>query len=136
MIEDVSPRQVWEALINNPNAVLCDVRTSGEWNLVGLPDLTEAGKYPVLIQWQTPPSMHPNPTFFEELRAAHVGHDAYIYFICRSGARSMAAARAAKQAGFKHVYNVKDGFEGPQDARGHRGHIGGWKADSLPWKQG
>lgn len=136
MIEDVSPRQVWEALINNPDAVLCDVRTSAEWSLVGLPDLTEAGKHPVLLQWQTYPSMQLNTKFIEELKAAHVNHDMHVYFICRSGARSMAAAMAAKQAGFKHVYNVKDGFEGPPDARGHRGHIGGWQADNLPWKQG
>lgn len=136
MIEDVSPRQVWEALINNPDAILCDVRTSTEWNLVGLPDLTDAGKQTVLIQWQVFPSMQPNPEFMDELKAANVSHNAHVYFICRSGARSMAAARAAKQAGFKHVYNVKDGFEGPLDARGHRGHVGGWKAENLPWRQG
>lgn len=136
MIEDVSPRQVWEALINNPDAMLCDVRTNAEWSLVGLPDLTDAGKQPVLIQWQLFPSMQPNPRFVEELRAAQAGSGTHIYFICRSGARSMAAASAAKQAGFKHVYNVKDGFEGPLDARGHRGHVGGWKADNLPWRQG
>lgn len=136
MIEDVSPRQVWEALINKPEAVLCDVRTAAEWSLIGVPDLTETGKQPVLIQWQMPPSMQPNPRFLDDLKAAHVTQDSHIYFICRSGARSMAAATAAKQAGFKHVYNVRDGFEGPPDARGHRGHVGGWKAENLPWKQG
>lgn len=136
MIEDVSPRQVWEALINSPDTVLCDVRTNAEWSLIGLPDLTEAGKHPILIQWQTFPSMQPNAQFMEELKAAHVGHDQHVYFICRSGGRSMAAAMAAKQLGYKHVYNVKDGFEGPLDARGHRGHVGGWKAESLPWRQG
>jgi len=31
---------------------------------------------------------------------------------------------------------VKDGVEGPPDARGHRGQVRGWKADGLPWKQG
>lgn len=136
MIEDVPPRQVWEALVNDPDTILCDVRTNTEWSLVGLPDLTEAGKHPVLIQWQVFPSMQQNPRFIEDLKAANLGLDTHIYFICRSGARSMAAAMAAKQAGFKHVYNVKDGFEGPLDARGHRGHVGGWQADSLPWKQG
>lgn len=136
MIEDVPPRQVWEALISNPDAVLCDCRTNAEWNFVGLPELTDAGKQPVLIQWQVFPTMQPNPKFLEALSAAHVGHEAHVYFICRSGARSMAAAQAAKAAGFKHVYNVKDGFEGPGDARGHRGAVAGWKYDGLPWKQG
>lgn len=135
MIEDVAPRQVWEALMSNPDAVLCDVRTSVEWQFVGVPDLTETGKHPLLIQWQVFPSMQINAKFMDEL-AAHTPADAHVYFICRSGARSMAAAKAAKEAGYKHVYNVKDGFEGPLDARNHRGHVGGWKADNIPWKQG
>jgi rhodanese-related sulfurtransferase len=136
MIEDVPPRQVWEALMSNPSAVLCDVRTNAEWNFVGLADLTQTGKQPILVQWQSFPAMQPNPKFLESLTAAHAGPDDHVYFICRSGARSMAAAQAAKAAGFKHVYNVKDGFEGPADARGHRGGVAGWKADGLPWKQG
>lgn len=136
MIEDVPPRQVWEALMSNPAAVLCDVRTSAEWNFVGLPDLTQTGKQPVLVQWQSFPAMQPNPKFLDSLSAAHLGPEDHVYFICRSGARSMAAAQAAKAVGFRHVYNVKDGFEGPADARGHRGSVAGWKADGLPWKQG
>jgi rhodanese-related sulfurtransferase len=136
MIEDVAPRQVWEALMSNPGAVLCDVRTNAEWSFTGLPELSQTGKQPVLVQWQVYPAMQLNPKFVEALTAANLQPDDHIYFICRSGARSMAAAQAAKAAGFKHVYNVKDGFEGPTDARGHRGTVAGWKADGLPWKQG
>lgn len=136
MIEDVAPRQVWEALMSNPSAVLCDVRTSAEWSFVGLPDLSQTGKQPVLVQWQAYPAMQLNPHFVEALTAAHVEPEQHVYFICRSGARSMAAAQAAKAAGYKHVYNVKDGFEGPADPRGHRGLVAGWKADGLPWRQG
>ena len=136
MIEELAPRQVWEALMSNPDAALCDVRTNAEWSFVGVPDLTQTGKQPVLVQWQVYPSMQNNPKFLEALAAAKLEYGGHIYFICRSGARSMAAAMAAKAAGYKHVYNVKDGFEGPQDARGHRGNVGGWKAEGLPWKQG
>jgi rhodanese-related sulfurtransferase len=136
MIEDLAPRQVWEGLMSNPASVLCDVRTNAEWSFVGLPDLTQTGKQPVLIQWQVFPSMQPNPKFLEALAQAGVKPEDPVYFICRSGGRSMASAQAAKTAGYKHVYNVKDGFEGPQDARGHRGMVAGWKADGLPWKQG
>lgn len=136
MIEDVPPRQVWEALMSNPAAVLCDVRTTAEWSFVGVADLTQTGKQPLLVQWQAFPGMQANPKFTESLAAAAPSHDAAIYFICRSGARSLAAAQAAKAVGYKHVYNVKDGFEGPADPRGHRGQVAGWKADGLPWKQG
>jgi rhodanese-related sulfurtransferase len=136
MIEDVAPRQVWEALMSNPDAALCDVRTTAEWNFVGLPELSQTGKQPLLIQWQVFPSMQPNPKFLEALSQANVQHSDPIYFLCRSGARSVAAAQAAKAAGYKHVFNIKDGFEGPPDARGHRGAVAGWKNEGLPWKQG
>jgi rhodanese-related sulfurtransferase len=120
MIEDVPPRQVWEALMSNPDAALCDVRTNAEWSFVGVPDLSQTGKQPVLIQWQVFPTMQPNPKFIEALGQAKLSHDDHIYFICRSGSRSMAAAQAARAAGYKHVYNIKDGFEGPPDARNQR----------------
>jgi len=58
-----------------------------------------------------------------------------IYFLCRSGVRSLAAAKAAQEAGYAHVYNITDGFEGPVDATGHRGTVSGWKASELPWRQ-
>jgi rhodanese-related sulfurtransferase len=136
MIEDLTPRQVWEALMSNPDAALCDVRTNAEWSFVGVPDLSQTGKQPVLIQWQVFPTMQPNPKFLEAMQAAHLQPTDHIYFLCRSGARSTAAAQAAKAAGYKHVYNIKDGFEGPPDARNHRGMIAGWKHEGLPWKQG
>jgi hypothetical protein len=43
---------------------------------------------------------------------------------------------AAKAAGYKYVYNVKNGFEGPQNARGYRGSVARWKSEGLPWKWG
>ncbi len=135
MIPNIPPKQSWEALTSEPNTQLVDVRTDAEWNFVGLPDLTDAGKQPVLISWQVYPTMQVHPSFTEALLKAGLTHDDHIYFICRSGARSMAAAQAAAAAGFKHVFNVAEGFEGDVDARGHRGTNNGWKAASLPWRQ-
>ena len=37
-------------------------------------------------------------------------------FLCRSGARSNAAAEAATRAGWKEAYNILEGFEGDKDA--------------------
>ena len=135
MVENVAPAQVWESLQSNPQAQLVDVRTDAEWNFVGLPDLSGAGKQPVLIPWQVYPSMQANPDFTGHLQQAGMTPDSHIYFLCRSGARSMAAAQAAIRAGFPHAYNIADGFEGPPDAEGHRGTVSGWKADGLPWQQ-
>jgi rhodanese-related sulfurtransferase len=135
MVENIQPKQVWDAIRNDPQAQLVDVRTDPEWTFVGVPDLSEAGKRAVLIPWQVYPSMQLNGRFTDHLRQAGLTPENHIYFLCRSGARSMAAAQAAQQAGFPHAYNIADGFEGPANAEGHRGEVAGWKAEGLPWRQ-
>jgi rhodanese-related sulfurtransferase len=135
MVENVPPGQVWEALQNDPNAQLVDVRTDVEWQFVGVPDLFAAGKQAVLVSWQTYPTMQRNAGFTHQLRQAGFTAEHHIYFICRSGQRSYAAAEAAQAAGFPNSFNVADGFEGVVDAEGHRGVASGWKAEGLPWRQ-
>ena len=134
-VPDISPQTTWQALLADPAALLVDVRTDAEWNFVGLADLSGAGKQPLLIPWQMYPSMQVNAAFAEQLKQAGVTPDNKLYFICRSGVRSLAAGQAAQAAGFPHAYNVADGFEGPPDPNGHRGQLAGWKADRLPWRQ-
>ena len=112
MVENVPPSRVWEALRSNPHAQLVDVRTDAEWNFVGVPDLVSAGKQAVLIQWQVYPTMQQNAAFVDQLKEAGFTPEHHIYFICRSGQRSYAAAQAAQVGGFRHAYNVADGFEG------------------------
>jgi rhodanese-related sulfurtransferase len=135
MVDNVSSQQAWDALQNEPDAQLVDVRTTAEWSYVGIPDLTPIGKRTALIVWQEFPSGEINPDFKAELARANLGHEQPIYFICRSGARSMAAAREARAAGYTKVFNVADGFEGPPNEEQHRGEIAGWKAAGLPWRQ-
>ncbi len=135
MIENVSPSRAWESLRTDPDARLIDVRTDAEWGLVGIPDLSEAGQEPILIPWQLYPTMQVNADFVDHLRRAGVAPEHKLFFLCRSGARSMAAAQAAARAGFAHASNIADGFEGVPDAEGHRGTVSGWKAEGLPWRQ-
>lgn len=134
-VPDVSPAEAWAALQADPDAVLVDVRTDAEWTFVGLPDLTAAGKQPVLIPWQVYPSMQVNGAFAEHLRRSGATPLSHVFYLCRSGARSLAAAQAAQAAGFPNAANIADGFEGPPDAEGHRGMLAGWKAAGLPWRQ-
>ena len=110
-------------------AKLVDVRTK--------PELLYVGKIPgsVALEWQTYPGNRPNPEFLGELAAA-VGKDQPVMFLCRSGARSHAAAEAATQAGWRECYNVLEGFEGDKDAQQHRNNVGGWRKAGLPWIQG
>ncbi len=136
MVEDVAPKQVWEALSSDPNACLVDVRTDVEWAQIGVPDLSAAGKQPVLLSWQVAPTMQVNPKFLDEMAAAGITPEHEIYFLCRSGVRSKAAAELAQAAGFARAYNIADGFEGPPGPGGLRGTVAGWQADRLPWTRG
>lgn len=136
---DVSCTDCWETLGQDKTAQLVDVRTIPEFNFVGVPELGSVGKKPLLVEWQIYPSMEVNPKFVEAVvagvEACGTGKDSKIFMLCRSGGRSMAAAKALTSAGFKTAYNVAGGFEGDTDEEGHRGNRAGWKFDKLPWVQ-
>ncbi|TWS22571.1 rhodanese-like domain-containing protein [Tsukamurella sputi] len=131
---DLTPREAWELLQQDPAAILVDCRTEAEWNYVGIPELSQVGRNPVLVEWQRYPDGALNPHFVDQLRSKGVTDETPVAFICRSGQRSIGAAEAATAAGVARAYNVLDGFEGPIDAFGHRG-VAGWRADGLPWRQ-
>ena len=133
---DVDVLEAWEGVKNNPSAVLVDVRTTAEWNFVGTPDLSGAGREPVLIEWQVFPTMDVNASFVDAVIAASPDKSQPIYFLCRSGVRSKSAAMALTQAGYSACFNISEGFEGPHDQNRHRGSAAGWKASGLPWVQG
>jgi rhodanese-related sulfurtransferase len=135
MVENVSPAEAWRALVEDQQAHIVDVRTDAEWAYVGFPDLSSLGKRLALVSWQVFPSMQVNPDFIGELHKAGFTPAHRLYFLCRSGVRSLHAAAAAIEAGFPHSFNIADGFEGPPDAAGHRGTVAGWKFAGLPWRQ-
>ena len=132
---DVTAATAWKILSENNDAILIDVRTRAEWNYVGLPELAPIGKKPALLEWQVFPGMQQNPEFMSALGNAVANKDTPLLFLCRSGARSAAAAKAMTAAGYSTCFNVADGFEGPLDAQGKRGSAAGWKAAGLPWRQ-
>ena len=47
---DLTPREAWEKLENNPDAVLVDCRTQAEWSFVGVPDLEVLGKRAIFAE--------------------------------------------------------------------------------------
>ena len=61
-------------------------------------------------------------------------HEAFLS-LRTLGKRSVLAAQAAAQAGFAHVFNVLEGFEGEIDAHQQRGKNDGWRFHGLPWIQ-
>ena len=138
-VDDVDVERVWTTLQSHPRSQLVDVRTRAEWTYVGIPDLAPVGKRPVLVEWQTFPDQAIDTRFAErlagELKALGVGLGDELFFICRSGSRSLAAAKAMAALGYRACHNVACGFEGPLDDGRHRGAIAGWKAAGLPWQQ-
>lgn len=128
-INSMNPKQAWEFLNNNPNAVLLDVRTTIEYGYVGHP--VDA----VHIPWQDAPDYAMNPRFVAQVEATVGETNRPLLLLCRSGQRSFAAALALAQAGYTNVVNVAEGFEGDLDEYKHRGTRGGWRFHGLPWEQ-
>jgi len=133
---EVSAAEAWQRLKADPKAQLLDVRTMAEWNFVGVPDLSPLGRQVHCIEWQGFPTGARNPAFVAEADQALSDKDAPVLVMCRSGARSRAAAIALTQAGYRQAINIADGFEGDMDEDGHRGNRNGWKQAELPWRQG
>lgn len=124
---DVFPALAWQWL-QSGQAVLVDVRTDAEREWVGrVPGA-------IALAWKQWPGMAMNPDFEAGLQAA-VPTGGKVLLLCRSGVRSVAAAKRATELGME-AYNILEGFEGDADEHGQRGHRGGWRFHGLPWKQG
>lgn len=140
-VTEVLPRDAWESLKAEPNTVLVDVRTKAEWSFVGYPDLDDFDKKVIRIEWLAFPEMSVNPEFAGELFSRF--GDRFpdrIFFICRSGVRSLDAAEYVTdvlgEIGRETLcINVAEGFEGDLDEGKHRGNLNGWKKSGLPWRQ-
>lgn len=131
---EVTAQEAWDYLSAEASA-LVDVRTQAEWQFTGNPDLSGTPSQMLKIALKTYPGFAQNPQFSEQVKA-DVRPDTPVFFLCRSGGRSLDAAVKMTAEGFSHCFNVMGGFEGEPDAEGHRGTVDGWKAAKLPWRQG
>jgi sulfur dioxygenase len=123
---DVTPELAWQ-WVQDGKAVLVDVRSDAEREWVGFVPGAAA------VAWKQWPGMAINPAFDDAIReTVPAGTPAVL--LCRSGVRSIAAARRATELGLT-AYNILEGFEGDADAEGHRGRKGGWRLRGLPWRQ-
>ena len=129
MIENLTPQQSWELMQSNLGAVLIDVRTKMEHSFVGRP------LNAVHVPWKEAPDWQLNTDFVEQVKQTVSDVSNPVLLLCRSGKRSLEAAEVLQEAGFKHLVNILDGFEGDLDANKHRGNLGGWRFSQLPWEQ-
>ncbi len=123
---DVSPPLAWQ-WVQSGAAVLVDVRSDAEREWVGF--IPQAKP----VAWKQWPGMTMNPNFDAALQAA-VPAGGKVVLLCRSGVRSIAAAKRATELGLQ-AYNILEGFEGDPNQDAHRGQKGGWRMRSLPWRQ-
>jgi rhodanese-related sulfurtransferase len=133
---EVEPSTAWEILSQDRESVLVDVRSSPELGLVGVANLSSLRKQPVFIPWKLFPNWEVNTKFSSQLEQ-EIGSDKNlaIFFLCKSGGRSLDAAIHMTEKGYTQCYNIIGGFEGDLDSDGHRGTINGWKKFNLPWEQ-
>ncbi len=137
MIKEVNPKEAFEILEKQEDAVLIDVRSTMEYEYVGHP--LNALHVPI----KEPPDWPMEANFVNNVDSVLKAHfsdskekkGVPLLMLCRSGMRSGLAAETLIKEGFTNVYNVLEGFEGDKDENGHRNTINGWRFHGLPWQQ-
>lgn len=152
--------EAYDKLNTLPDTYLIDVRTRAEYQFVGHPInayhfpyrfwSSNLGKEGDIYAYQLAPK---NEAFVEEISKIFRKTD-HLLIIGRDGTRSRLAAKDLVDAGFKNVFDVKDGFEGAEfpdfenkdlhnfyrqlaktnniSGFKHRRHYG-WQWWGLPW---
>lgn len=122
----MTPQEAYALISQDSSAVLVDVRSRAELELVGrVPVATH-------VEWAFYPGMVANADFAAQLQA-QVDKSRTVIFMCRTGGRSHNAALLAQQLGYSHAYNMVEGFEGEANVLKQRTLINGWKHAGLPW---
>ena len=130
MVINISAQESFAKISSNDSySLVVDVRTIQEWIMTGIPDVQNIS----LISWSIDGIA--NQDFAQELYDDFVQYinnsQIDIFFICKLGARSLAAAEAFNEflsqnqiQKIVNCYNIIDGFEGQN----------GWRASNLPIK--
>ena len=136
-LHDISPKDAYDLISQDPRAILIDIRSSMEYLFVGHP----VGA--VHVPWIDEPDWEVNPHFAAEIRKLVLGGAvcateegcAPIILICRSGKRSQEAGKLLLTEGLVNIYHIDEGFEGELNEYHQRSSVGGWRFHGLPWEQ-
>ncbi len=104
----------FDFLSKKDDSHLIDTRSDIEWKSTGIPDLSSINKETNLINWG--PVL--DQTFFEQYKnflLSSFNQNDNLFFICRSGARSLMAAQFAIKFGFENSFNIFEGFHNAND---------------------
>ncbi|MGO9832861.1 MAG: rhodanese-like domain-containing protein [Polyangiaceae bacterium] len=126
-IERISPQEASAKVAEGWTYV--DVRTTEEFA-----DGHPAGAVNVPLMHAGASGMNPNPDFVRVMSAAFE-KDAKIVCGCKTGGRSMRAARALMGEGFTNVLDQRAGWDGARNPFGQLTEPG-WARSGLPTEQG
>ncbi len=132
------PKQAYDFVATNPQAVFVDCRSDSEYFLVGHAVVKRADGSeirPELVVWSDELRLEQNPNFVQEVLQLAGSKHRPVVLICRSGRRTLAAGEALEAEGFTDVINVLHGFEGDRNDLDQRSSLNGWRFDGLPWEQ-
>lgn len=151
--------EAFDMLNTVPDTYLIDIRSQAEYQFVGHP--SKAYNFPYMfftVQFNKDGekpgyTFAKNKAFLEQIGKVFKKAD-NLLILGRDGARSAQAAKELSGAGFKNVFDVEDGFEGPEfpffeDPDRHKFYrqlakrnniygfehrrFYGWQAWGLPW---
>jgi len=120
--------------VKTKNNYIIDVRTQAEYEFLGHPAMS----YNIPYEFWTPEGNINNLHFVEDVSFKFSQSD-ILMIICRSGSRSAAACEELIKNGFKNVFDITDGFEGPKIENkdsiyfGCRCKLSGWQHAGLPY---
>ena len=111
---NIKASDAFDILTKKLNSHLIDTRSDLEWKTTGIPDLSSINKETYLVNWG--PVL--DQIFFEEYKKfllTKFNQKDSLFFICRSGTRSLIAAQFAIRFGFNNSFNIYDGFSNDND---------------------
>ena len=107
---NIDALEAFDFLSKNLNSHLIDTRSDLEWKITGIPDLSSINKETNLINWG--PVLDKN--FLEKYQKFLLNsfnQEDSLFFICRSGSRSLMATQLAIELGFNNSFNIYEGFD-------------------------
>ena len=118
-IKNISAENCYSTIKENKDAYLVDVRTPYEWETFGRVDEDSFDAQYIELTLINEEGIE-NINFLSQFNSNGISKNSEIYFICKSGARSMHAALILESNGYQNLYNVEDGF------------VMGWLPKGLP----
>ena len=120
MIKNIKANECFDILKVEETSRLIDVRTNYEWQNDGYADLESIGKKVHLISLTNEDHSH-SANFINQINDLDIKTENKIFFICRSGMRSLHAGNLLSENFITNeIFNVEGGMEY------------GWKLLNLP----